>query len=123
MKLFGPDLVEEITAKIIKIRKNIQTVQNTQKSYTNSRRRDLEFEKCDRVFIKITHFKGISRFGKMRKLNSRFIEPFEILDRIGMTTNRLTLFPKLSRVYNVFHVTMLCKYKLDPSHILSHESL
>lgn len=68
-KLFGAELMEETIAMIVKIRKNIQTAQSRQKSYTDSQKRDLEFEKCDRVFLKVTHFKGISRFGKRRKLN------------------------------------------------------
>lgn len=69
-KLFGPDLVEKTTSKIVKIMKNIQTAQSRQKSYANTRRRDLEFEKDDRVFLKVTPFNGISRFGKRGKLNS-----------------------------------------------------
>ena len=31
---------------------------------------------------------------------------------------RLELPPELSRIHNVFHVSMLKKYVLDPSHIL-----
>lgn len=81
----------------------------------------MEFEKGDRVFLNITHFKGISRFDKIGKVNPRFIGPFEILDRIGTAAYRLTLPPELSRVYNLFHVSMLRKYNSDPSHILAHE--
>lgn len=50
-KLFGLDLVEETTTKIVKIIKNIQITLSRQKSYADSRKRDLEFEKCDRVFF------------------------------------------------------------------------
>ena len=122
-RLFGPDLVEETTSKIVKIKKNIQTAQSRQKRYADTRRRDLAFEKGDRVFLKVTPFKGISRFGRRGKLNPRYIGPFEILDKIGTTAYRLALPPELSRVHNVFHVSMLRKYNPDPSHVVAHEPL
>lgn len=84
---------------------------------------DLKFEKDDRVFFKVTHFKGISRFDKSEKLSSYFIGPFEILDRIGTAAYRLPLAPELFRIDNVFHVSMLCKYNLDLSHVLAYEPL
>ena len=34
---------------------------------------------------------------------------------------RLELPPKLSRIHNVFHVSMLRKYMSDPSHVLSEQ--
>ncbi|XP_021894808.1 uncharacterized protein LOC110812356, partial [Carica papaya] len=97
--------------------------QSRQKSYVDTRRRDLAFEKGDRLFLKVTHFKEISRFGRRGKLNPRYIGPFEILDRIGTVAYRLALPPELSRVHNVFHVSMLRKYNPDPSHVLAHEPL
>ena len=67
--------------------------------------RDLEFEAEDRVFLKLSHWKGVVRFGKRVKLNPRYIGPFEIVERIGL-------------VHNVFHISMLRKYIPDPSHAL-----
>ncbi|PKI41878.1 hypothetical protein CRG98_037748 [Punica granatum] len=61
------------------------------------------------------------RFGKKGKLSPRYIEPYEILERIGKVAYRLALPPKLSRIHNVFHVSMLCKYIPDPSHVLSYQ--
>lgn len=85
--------------------------------------RDLEFEKCDRVFLMVIPFKKISRFHKKKKLNPQFDWPFKILDWIGTTVYILALPPELFRVHNVFLVSMLHKYNLDLSHILSHELL
>ena len=45
--------------------------------------KDLEFEVEDRVFLKPSPWKGVVRFGKRGKLNPRYIEPFEIVERIG----------------------------------------
>ena len=49
-----------------------------QKSYANHRRRDLEFEKGDKVHSKISPMKGVVRFGKKEKLSPRYVGPYEI---------------------------------------------
>ena len=77
--------------------------------------RDLEFEVEDRVFFKLSPRKGVVRFEKQGKLNPRYIGPFEIVERIGPVAYRLDLPEELSRVYNVFHISMLRKYIPDPS--------
>ncbi|KAA0050404.1 putative 22 kDa kafirin cluster [Cucumis melo var. makuwa] len=55
---------------------------------------------------------------KKGKLSPRFIGPHEILEYIGPATYRLALPMGLSRIHDVFHVSMLRKYVPDPSHIL-----
>ena len=58
--------------------------QSRKKSYADVRRRPLEFEVGDHVFLKVTPKRGVVRFGKRGKLSPRFIGPFEILERIGI---------------------------------------
>ena len=82
------------------------------------RRRPLEFEVGDHVFLKVMPKCGVVRSGKRGKLSPRFIEPFEILERIGVVAYRLALPPNMSGVHEVFHVSMLRKYTLDPSHVV-----
>ncbi|XP_075499251.1 uncharacterized protein LOC142537636 [Primulina tabacum] len=101
----------------------MKTAQTRQKSYADNRRRPLEFEVGDHVFIKIAPLKGVMRFRKKGKLSPRFIGPFEILDKIGERAYCLALPPDLDRVHNVFHVSMLRKYISNPSHVLRHEPL
>ena len=60
----------------------------------------------------------ILRFGKKGKLSSRFIGSYEVLERIGHVAYRLALPPKLAKLHNVFHVSMLRRYRFDESHIL-----
>ena len=57
-------------------------------------------------------------FGKRGKLSPRFIGPFEILETIGVVAYRLALPPSMTGVHEVFHVSMLRKYTLDPAHVV-----
>ena len=82
------------------------------------RRRPLELEVGDHVFLKVMPKRGVVRFGKQGKLSSRFIGPFEILEREGTVEDRLALPPNMSGVHEVFHVSMLRKYTPDPAHIV-----
>ena len=101
----------------------ILTAQSRQKSYTDCKRRNLNIQEGDHVFIKVTPFKGVIRFGKKGKLSLRFVGPFEVLERIDSLAYRVALPPALSNIHNVFHISMLRKYILDPTHILVAENL
>ena len=46
------------------------------------------------------------------------IRPFEILERVGMVAYQLALPLSLLGVHEVFHVSMLRKYTLDPAHVV-----
>ena len=72
----------------------------------------------DKVFLKVSSSRKILRFRKKGKLSPRFIGPYEILERIGPVAYRLALPPKLAKLHDVFHVSMLRKYRSDESHIL-----
>ena len=82
------------------------------------RRRPLEFEIGDHVFLKMMPKRGVVRFDKRGKLSPRFIGPFEILERIGTVACRLVLPPSMLGVHKVFHVSMLRKYTPDPAHVV-----
>ena len=61
------------------IRQRLLTAQSRQKSYADVRRRPLEFEVGDHVFLKVMPKRGVVRFRKRGKLSPRFIGSFEIL--------------------------------------------
>ncbi|XP_038885786.1 uncharacterized protein LOC120076077 [Benincasa hispida] len=67
--------------------------------------------------------KGVLRFGKKGKLRSLFVGPFEILEQVGSVAYHLALPSSLSTVHNVFHVSILRKYLMDPSHMVDFEPL
>ena len=72
----------------------------------------------DHVFLKVMPKRGVARFGKRGKLVLRYIGPFERLERVGTVAYRLALPPSLSSVHEVFHVSMLRKYTLDPAPVV-----
>ena len=100
------------------ILQRLLTAQSRQKSYANVRRRPLEFEVGDHVFLKVMPKRGVVRFGKRGKLSPRFIGTFEILERVDTVAYRLVLPPSMSCVHEVFHVSMLRKYTSDPAHVV-----
>ena len=63
------------------------------------------------------------RFGKKGKLSSRFIGPYEVIEKVGPVAFRLALPPELEKIHNVFHVSMLRRYKSDPLHVVSSEMI
>ena len=105
------------------INKRLETAARRQKSYADPKRRDVEFQVGDYVFLKVSPMKGVMRFSKKEKLAPRYIGPFEILERIGMVVYRLDLPSNMSQVHPVFHVSMLRKYISDPSHVLQPQSV
>ena len=56
-KLLDPELMMKTADKVKVIREKIKTAQDRQKSYADTRRKDLEFEVGDMVFLKVTPWK------------------------------------------------------------------
>ena len=114
----GPDLIRDTSKKVSLIRQRLLTAKSRKKSYANVRRRPLEFEVGDHVFLKVRLKRGVVRFGKRGKLSPRFIRPFKILERVGTIAYWLALPPSMLGVHEVFHVSMLRRYTPDPAHIV-----
>ena len=77
-----------------------------QNSYADHSRRALEFEKDDKVHLKISPMKGEVRFVKKGKLSLRYVGPYEILQRVGKVAFELKLHSELATVHPVFHVSI-----------------
>ena len=114
----GSNLIRDTSEKVDLIRKRLLTTRSRRKSYVDRRRRPLEFEVGDHVFLKVILKRGVVGFGKQGKLALRYIGLFEVLERVGTIAYRLVLPPSLSGVHKVFHVSMLRKYTLDPTHVV-----
>ncbi|XP_070010131.1 uncharacterized protein [Nicotiana sylvestris] len=118
VELLGPDLVHHAMEKVKVIQERMKTAQSRQKSYANVRRRELEFQVDDWVFLKVSPMKGVIRFGKKGKLSPRYVRPCRIIQRIGEVANKLDLPLEMPLVHPVFHVSMLNKVVGDPSVIV-----
>ena len=116
--MIDPDIVKDTEAKVQVIRKRLKVANDRQKSYADLKMKDIEYEVGDKVFLKVSPWRKILRFSKKGKLGSRFIGPYEILERIGPVAYRLALPLELVQFHDVFHVSMLRKYRSDGSHIL-----
>ena len=114
----GPNLIRDTSEKVSLIRQRLLTAQSRKKSYAGVRRRPLEFEVRDHVFLKVMPKRRVVRFGNRGKLSPGFIGPFEILERVGTVTHRLALLHSMLGVHEVFHVSMLRKYTPDPAHVV-----
>lgn len=77
----------------------------------------------DRVFFKLSPWKGIIQFGRKGKLSPRYIEPYEILEQVGPIAYRLALLMDMSKIHNVFYVSVLRKCILDPTHVLETQPI
>ncbi|KAA3473364.1 DNA/RNA polymerases superfamily protein [Gossypium australe] len=92
--------------KVKVIRGFLKAASNRQKSYTNLKRKEIEFQIDDKVFLKVSPWKKVLRFGRKGKLSPCFIGPYEVIERIGP-------------IHDVFHLSMLHRYRSDPSHVIS----
>ena len=102
----GLDLIRGTSEKVGMIRKLLLNTQSRQKSYADIRRRPLEFEVGDHVFLKVMPKKGVIRFEKREKLSPRYIGP--LWNSRGWA--RLRIGWRCHRVYQAFMrgFTSLC---------------
>ncbi|WMV58415.1 hypothetical protein MTR67_051800 [Solanum verrucosum] len=121
--LIGPNLVNDAMEKVQLIRDRLKTAQSRQKSYADVRRRHLEFQIDDWVFLKMSPMKGVMRFGKKGKLSPRYVGPYRILNRVGKLSYELELPAELAAVHHVFHISLLKKCVGDPASIVPLESV
>ncbi|CAN6711785.1 unnamed protein product [Malus baccata var. baccata] len=105
--LVGPEIVDETTQNIQVIKSNLKAAKDRQKSLADR-------HATDRMY-NVDDWKS--------KLSPRYIGPYMITERIGEVAYRLEFPPELSRVYDVFHVSMLRYYVSDPSHVIPLQPL
>ena len=111
--MIGPEIVEETTKKIKFLRDKMRQAQDHQKNYADRRRKDLELQVGDFVYLKMITFKGRVRIFGRQKLNPRYFGPFKVIERVGMVANKLDLPAKMDAFHNVLHVSQLRKCLTD----------
>jgi hypothetical protein len=76
--MLGPELIQNTCDKVRVIKERMSAAQSPRMCYADNRRRPLEFEVGDLVFLKVSPMRGVMRFGKKGKLSPRFVRPFKI---------------------------------------------
>ncbi|CAJ2661858.1 unnamed protein product [Trifolium pratense] len=99
--ILGPEIVQETTEKIRMIREKMKASQDRQKSYHDKRRKDIEFQEGDHVFLRVKSTTG----------------------RVGKVAYRIALPPSLANLHDVFHVSQLRKYVSDPTHVIESDDV
>ncbi|GJW80471.1 hypothetical protein Tco_0144446 [Tanacetum coccineum] len=59
--LTGPELVLDMTDKVVLIKEKLKSARDRQKCYVDKRRKPLEFEVGDRILLKVSPWKGVLR--------------------------------------------------------------
>ncbi|KAL4323314.1 hypothetical protein GQ457_11G026620 [Hibiscus cannabinus] len=86
------------TEKMKLICERLKAASDRQKSYADLKCREIEYAVGDRVFLKVSPWKKVMRFDRKGKL-------------------------KLERIQDVFHVSMLRRYRSDPSKVIPVEEI
>src|SRR6266540_5556479 len=94
--LVGPAVIRDAEEQVAQVRENLKAAQSRQKSYANNRRRDLEFQEGDYVYLKVSPIRGTRRFQIRGKLTPRYIGPYRINEKVGAVAYRLELPPEMS---------------------------
>jgi hypothetical protein len=115
--------VTEAEEKVNQIQANILAAQSCQKSYTDKRRRPLEFEVGDHVYLRVSPMKGLRRFGIKRKLAPCYIGLYAIVDKYGPLSYQVELPSKLSGVHNMFHVSQLKRCLNPPTNVVIEDTI
>jgi hypothetical protein len=121
--VFGPDILLEAEENIKMVRENLKIVRLRQRSYADTRRRELSFEVGDFVYLKVSPIRGVRRFGVKGKLAPWYVGPYQILAKRGEVAYQLNLPKDLSAVHDVFHVSQLMKCLCVPEEQLPVEGL
>ena len=82
-KIIGLDLIQEIEEKVKMIRERLKVITDRQKYYADMRRKDIRYEIDEKVFLKVSPWKKVIRFGKKGKLSPRFIGLYEVIEKVG----------------------------------------
>jgi hypothetical protein len=56
--------------------------QARQKSYADKRRKPIEFEVGNHVYLKVSPMRGVKRFGIKRKLEPQYVGPYQIIRKV-----------------------------------------
>ena len=116
-KLFGPDLIRDSEEKVKLIRGRLKIAQSIQKSYADTKRKEVTYEVGHRAYLHVSPLRGVKRFGAKVKLAPWFVGPYRVLEHMGEVAYKLELPEGLWGVHDVFHVSQLKKCHVEMADI------
>ncbi|KAH9704605.1 hypothetical protein KPL70_011534 [Citrus sinensis] len=95
------------------LKSNLAAAINRMKQSADKRRRDVQFQPGNMVYLKLQLYRQAMVFRcAHQKLASKYFGPYLVLERIGSVAYKLRL-PVQSRVHPIFHVSLLKKFISD----------
>jgi hypothetical protein len=76
--------------------------QARQKSYADKRRKPSEFEVDDYVYLNVSPMRGVKHFGIKRKLEPRYVGPYQIIEKSGRVAYKLNLPREQGAIFSNF---------------------
>ncbi|XP_058726183.1 uncharacterized protein LOC131597506 [Vicia villosa] len=113
--ILGPEIIQETNEKVKMIQDNLKKAQDRPKNYADKRRRPLDFEVGDHVYLKVTPRLRLGGLFKTRKLSPRYVGPYQILQKFVPDA-----FHPI--ILNSVVVELDLSYDPQPCRILEHAS-
>ena len=101
-KVIGPDLIQETEEKVKMIKERLKVAADRQKSHANLKRKDIQYDISEKVFLKVSPWKKVMRFERKGKLSPKFIWPYEVIEKVGPVAYRLALPLELEKIHKIF---------------------
>lgn len=93
-----PEMVKETIEQVEVLKDRLKEAHDRHKSYADQKRKSLEFEVGDEIYLKVRTYRGTAEYRKLKKLKPRFLGPYRIIERIGAVAYRLELPQELSDI-------------------------
>ncbi|KAL0534210.1 hypothetical protein IC582_028498 [Cucumis melo] len=102
---------------LVALRDQLLLAQQQMKQYADKKRRHVEYDVGEWVFLKIRPYRQFSlRKKRNEKLSSKYFGPYEILEKVGTVAYKLDL-PATTSIHPVFHVSQLKEFVGDQTEV------